>query len=520
MSTFRFWLVTLSFVLLALTAHAGAPRPNIVLIMADDMGYSDLGCYGGEIETPNLDRLASEGVRFREFYNAAVCGQTRASLMTGLYHHQAGVRTWNGIRNDKCLNLGEALQTAGYRTMMTGKWTDKVSPVYKGFDRAYGHLAQKGPGNYFKLVNTAEHFLDAAPYSLPDGYFKTDANTDYAVEFLREAAPMARPFFLYVAYSAPHWPLHAREADIAKYRQRYRELGWDAAHAQRFERLQALGLFGDSPPAPRDPAVPPWADAPHKSWQAERMAVYAAQVDCMDRNIGRILDTLEEIGRADSTIVLFLSDNGATERNPGAAADGSFYLDKGGETWRTDGTRTRPVVPGVMPGPADTFGGYGAEWAHVSNTPLRGYKAGNYEGGILTPFIVKWPGNLPEPGGFVDAVGHVMDVMPTLLELAGGSYPETYKDRTILPVEGKSLVPALLGEPWERAAPICWELDGHRAVRQGDWKLVARTDEPWELYNLREDRAEQHNRAAEHPKRVRALASLYADWAARCGATP
>lgn len=521
MNRFRIALIVL---LLGVSHFAfAATRPNIVLIMPDDMGYSDLGSYGGEIETPNIDRLAAEGARFREFYNASICGPTRAALLTGLYNHQTGVHTWNGVRNNRCVNIGEALRRAGYRTMMVGKWTDTESPVHKGFDRAYGHLAQKGPGNYFKLVNTAQHFLDGDPYTLPEDYFKTDANTDHAVEFLREAAPMDQPFFLYVAYSAPHWPLHAREADIAKYRQRYRDLGWDACREQRLARQKELGLFGDTPPAPRDPAVGPWADAPHKDWEAERMAVYAAQIDCMDRNIGRILDTIREIGREENTVVMFLSDNGATERNPGATGvnpDGSFYLDKPGKTWRIDGTLTKPLVPGVMPGPADTFGGYGAEWAHVSNAPLRDYKATNYEGGILTPFIVKWPGAIANPGAILDPVGHVIDVMPTCLELAGATYPESYPDRDLLPLEGQSLVPALRGMPWKRSEPLFWEYGGHRAARDGDWKIVAKTGAPWELYNLRQDRAEQHDRAAEDPERVRDLASHYADWAARCGAKP
>lgn len=497
--------------------NAAAQRPNIILIMADDMGYSDVGCYGGEIKTPNIDHLAAEGLRFKEFYNAAVCGTTRASLMTGLYHHQVGVRTWNGVRNDRCLNMGEALQEAGYRTMMVGKWTDKISPSFKGFDRSFGSLANLGPTNYFKMNRTDEHFLDKDVYTLPEeGYFKTDAYTDYAVEFLREAATVDQPFFLYVAYVAPHWPLHAKEEDIAKYRDYYREHGWDACRARRYERLGELGLLGDCPLPPRDPAVGPWDEAEHRAWQAERMAVYAAQIDCMDQNIGRILDTLRDTGREDNTVVMFLSDNGATERPINPRADGSFFLDTPEETWRTDGTRTQTVVPGVMPGPADTFGSYGPEWAHVSSTPVRGYKQSSYEGGILTPFIVKWPGRIPVPGQIVDGVGHIIDVMPTCLEIAGGTYPKKYRDRDILPVEGKSLVPLFEGKPWQGHEALFWEYNGARAVRRGDWKLVGPKDAPWELYNLATDRGEQHNLAAQDPDRVSVLASLYRAWSARC----
>lgn len=492
-------------------------RPNIVLIMADDMGYSDVGCYGGEIETPNIDHLAADGLRFSQFYNCSVCGTTRASLMTGLYHHQVGVRNWNGIRNDKCLNIGEALREAGYRTMMVGKWTDIQSPNFKGFDRSFGSLAHKGPTNYFKMNRTDDHFLDKEVYTLPEeGYFKTDSYTDYAVRFLRESAKGKQPFFLYVAYVAPHWPLHAKEQDIAKYRRKYRELGWDRCRALRYERQQQMELIGKSPPTPRDPVVPPWDQAEHLDWQAERMAVYAAQVDCLDQNIGRILGTMREIGCEENTIVMFLSDNGATERFPRTKADGTFFLDGKETTWRTDGTRTRPVVPGVMPGPADTFGGYGPEWAHVSNTPVRGYKRSSYEGGILTPLIVKWPGMIGPVGGITHQVGHVIDIMPTCLEIAGGSYPREYRGRKILPVEGESLVPVFHGKPHQRDSALFWEIDGHRAVRREEWKLIAQTNQNWELYNLQTDRAESIDLASQHPDLVAKMSALYREWSLRC----
>jgi arylsulfatase len=499
------------------TAIAAAPRPNIVLIVADDMGYSDIGCYGGEIETPNLDRMAAEGLRFSQFYNASVCGPTRASLKTGLYHHQVGVHTWNGLRNDKCVNLGEALQLAGYRTMMVGKWTDDRSASYEGFDRALCALAQKGPGNYFKNVNTADFFLDKEPFTPPeDGFYKTDAYTDYAIQFMEEAATIDKPFFLYAAYPAPHWPLHAKEEDITKYRKRYREMGWDRCRAARVKRLKELGIIDDSPIPPRDAAVPPWTEAEHQDWEAERMAVYAAQIDCMDQNIGRLLDTLKTIGREENTVVIFLSDNGATDIYPKGTADGSFHLDKVGETWRTDGTRTRPLVPGVMPGPADTFGGYGPEWAHVSNTPLRGYKISNYEGGISTPLIVKWPGGIARPGTITPQVGHVMDMMPTLLELAGGTYPSEYQGREILPMEGKSLAPIFAGAERAGHEALFWELNGHRAARKGDWKIVAVPKGPWELYDLATDRGETNDLVKEQPEKLDELVALYTAWSARC----
>ncbi|MCA9426438.1 MAG: sulfatase-like hydrolase/transferase, partial [Candidatus Omnitrophica bacterium] len=260
----------------------------------------------------------------------------------------------------------------------------------------------------------------------------------------------------------------------------------------------------------------PWEEAEHKDWEAERMAVYAAQVDCLDQNIGRILGTLEEIGAEENTVVMFLSDNGATERYPKAKPDGSFYLDNEETTWRTDGTRTKPVVPGVMPGPADTFGGYGPEWAHVSNTPVRGYKQSSFEGGILTPLIVKWPGKIEETGGITHQVGHVIDMMPTCLEIAGGEYPRKYLDREILPLEGKSLVPIFEGKERDGHSALFWEIVGHRAARKGDWKLVGRTGEPWELYDLKTDRAELIDLAAQKPEMAKELETLYRDWSERC----
>jgi arylsulfatase A-like enzyme len=499
------------------TDKARNQRPNIVLIMADDMGYSDVGCYGGEINTPNIDSLANEGLRFSQFYNCAVCGTTRASLMTGLYHHQVGVRSWNGIRNNKCLNIGEAMQEAGYRTMMVGKWTDIQSPNFKGFDRSFGSLAHKGPTNYFKMNHTDDHFLDKDVYTLPEeGYFKTDSYTDYAVRFLRQTENKNQPFFLYVAYLAPHWPLHAKEKDIAKYRKKYRELGWDQCHKQRYERQQQMKLISDSPPVPRDSSVSSWKEAEHQDWQAERMAVYAAQVDCIDQNVGRILKTMQEIGCEDNTVVMFLSDNGATGRTFKPKANGRFFLDSKTKAWRTDGTRTKTVVPGIMPGPADTFGGYGLEWAHVSNTPVRGYKQSSYEGGIITPLIVKWPGKIAPVGKITHQVGHVIDVMPTCLEIASMNYPKKYRERKILPVEGKSLVPVFKGKKRQGHSALFWELSGNRAVRMGKWKLVGQTKKDWELYNLKTDRGEANDLASLKPDLVKKMTVMYQEWSERC----
>ncbi len=310
--------------------------------------------------------------------------------------------------------------------------------------------------------------------------------------------------------------MHAKEQDIAKYRHKYRQLGWDRCRNERYPQLKKLGLIDDVPPAPRDSRVPPWEKSEHREWQAERMAVYAAQVDCMDQNIGRILETIRETERDDNTLIMFLSDNGATDRYPKPRQDGSFYLDRKDATWRVDGTRTRPVVPGVMPGPADTFGGYGPEWAHVSNTPVRGYKQSNYEGGILTPLIVRWPGASHQMGKITHQVGHVMDIMPTCLEVAGSEYPRSYQGRSLLPLEGKSLVPIFQGKERRGHEAIFWELGGHRAVRMENWKLVARKGAPWELYDLKADWAETHDLAQARPDLVEELAARYHRWSERC----
>jgi arylsulfatase len=367
------------------------------------------------------------------------------------------------------------------------------------------------------MNRTDEHFFDKKVYTLPEeGYFKTDAYTDYAVRFIHEAARFDQPFFLYVAYVAPHWPLHAWEPDIAKYRRKYRQLGWDRCRANRYQRQKEMGLIGDVRPAPRDSRVPTWEEAKHKEWQAERMAVYAAQVDCMDRNIGRILEALEKAGRENNTLIMFLSDNGATDWYPKAKSDGSFYLDRKDVTWRVDGTRTRPVVPGVMPGPADTFGGYGPEWAQVSNTPVHGYKRTNYEGGILTPLIVKWPGVLDQGGRITRQIGHVIDIMPTCLEAAGAEYPTSYQGRKILPLEGKSLLPIFRGHQRKGHEAIFWEVGGHRAVRMDKWKLVGQQGSPWELYDVQADPAETSNLGSQKPTLIEKMAAMYRKWSKRC----
>ena len=499
----------------------GGKRPNIVLIMADDMGFSDLGCYGGEIRTPNLDRLAAGGLRFAQFHNAALCGPSRSALMTGLYPHQVGIGgRWTGLLNKRCVTLPELLKQAGYATCVVGRldmvtadnWHDPKL-IQRHVDRFFGTIGYTGPGNYFKAVRGGSCFLDGKPHAIPSkGFYKTDAITDHAAKFIAQAAGKGRPFFLYAAHYAPHWPLHAKPDDIAKYRDTYRKLGWDRARARRHKRLVELGLIDAKwPLSPRDRRVPSWKDAQHKDWEAERMAVYAAQIDCLDQNVGRLLEALRKAGVERNTLVLFLSDNGASDQV------WTRPLDSKGKTWRVDGTPTRlGNKPTIAPGPADTFVTCGPPWANVSNTPFRHYKGTAHEGATATPLIARWPEVIEKGGAISHEVGHIFDLMATCLDVAGVAYPATFRGRQVLPMEGKSLLPILRGEPRQGHDSLCWALRGNRAVRMGKWKLVALRGRPWELYDMQADRTETHDLAEKQPDRVAAMAARYQAWARRC----
>jgi arylsulfatase A-like enzyme len=480
--------------LLLLAACAGAPRsdlrrvrPNIVLILADDLGYSDVGCTGGEIATPNLDALAAGGMRFTQFYNGARCCPTRASLLTGLYAHQAGVGHmvedrgrpgYLGRLNDRCATLAEVLGPAGYRTLLSGKWHVGGArphwPVDRGFDRSYTLIG--GGSNYFVLDKGGKLMLDAEPAPAMTSYF-TDAFTDAAVKFLDEKGP--EPFFLYLAYTAPHWPLHAPEEDIARYRETYRS-GWEAIRRARLER-QGGGR-------PHE-ALPPWEEAKDRELEAHKMAVYAAMVERMDRGVGRVLAKLRDIGARENTLVIFLSDNGASPEE----------YDR--------------VTPRIPPGPADSFHTCGPAWARVSNTPFRGAKRSTYEGGISTPFIASWPAVI-RSGSVDHTPGHVIDLMATFVQITGAEYPGR-----VLPMEGRSLKAAFEGKPAPER-PLFWEHEGNRAVRKGRWKLVSRFKQPWELYDIETDRTETVDLSSREPGRVREMASEWEDWARRCNVLP
>lgn len=508
--------------LLAPCQSPAAGSPNIILVMADDLGWSDIGCYGGEIQTPHIDALARDGLRFTQFYNNAVCGPTRASLLTGLYCQQTGHRGdhWNDPKDfKKCVSIGEVLQSAGYWTMLSGKWQGRDSALDRGFDRGFGPACQ-AKISYFHEVEHNPYFLNGKRWEVPDDFYLTESINHFAVEFLREALDADKPFFLYVSHIAPHWPLHAREADIAAYRDQYLQLGWDTCRSRRFEKQQKLGLV----PAgwklsPRAANTPEWKDAASHHWQAERMAVYAAQVASIDRGLGRLLKILDDAGKRDNTLVIFLSDNGAAPNGGVVPSDRGFGFgpDRNNDRWRLDGVPVRPGSgPDNMPGPHHTFAAYGRAWANISNTPLRGTKSTGFEGGIRTPLVARWPAVIQQQGGLTDQVGHVMDFMATFVEVAGARYPTELGERKPLPMEGKSLLPIFQGKQRDGHEEICWSAPGHIAIRVGKWKAVKATFErDWRLYDMESDGTETNDVAESNPDRVDSMKARFGAWRKR-----
>ncbi len=517
----------------ARAAASGLGKPNVVVILADDMGFSDLGCYGSEIATPNLDRLAALGLRFTHFYNAARCCPTRAALLTGMYPHQVGVGhmvedlgfpAYRGDLDRDRPTIAEALRGAGYRTAMAGKW--HVTPPPPAGPR-HNWPRQRGFERYFGIISSVRSYFDPPtltrddePINAPAGFYLTDAVSDNAVAYLREFAQAGAPFFLYAAYTAPHWPLHAWPEEIAAARSRLQgvyDRGWDRLRTDRHQRMIDQGIVEARwPLSPRDPEAPAWSETADKAWQVERMVVYAAMIACMDKGIGRIMDQLRASGLEENTLVLFLADNGGCaeeivpdwrSRFPGHTATG--------EPSRVGND------PAVRPGPAHVFQSYGLAWANASNTPFRRFKHWVHEGGIATPLIVRWPAGLTRPSGTINhEVGHVVDVLATCLDVAGVRYPATFHDRALTPPEGRSLRPIFEGRERNGHEALYWEHEGNRAVRQGRWKLVAPYPQGWELYDLEADRTEQHDLAAAHPEIVRTLSALYGRWAERSGVRP
>ncbi len=532
-------------------ASSAAQRPNIIVVLSDDMGYSDIGCYGGEISTPNLDSLAKNGVRFTQFYNTARCCPTRASLLTGLHPHQTGVghmmedRSLDGFRgtlNRNCVTIAEALKPAGYRSYAVGKWhvTPGQSPaalantsnwpLQRGFDQFYGTI--HGAGSFWdpsalvrgnKLITVAND----TEYR-PKEFYYTDAIADHAVKFIREHARdhTTKPFFLYTAFTAAHWPMHAREADIAKYKGRY-SAGYAAIHAARWAKQKELGVV--DPSWKPGPLVGDWDKVKDKAFEERCMEVYAAMVDSMDQGIGRIVAELKAQGQLENTLILYLQDNGgcaeAMGRGPKATARAEKpslpLMAPDDQQFNSQPTQTRDGWPvrvgmGVMPGGPDTYISYGQAWANVSNTPFREYKHWTHEGGISTPLIAHWPSGIAasQRGRLNGAPGQLVDIMATCVDLAEAAYPKEFAGQAITPVQGTSLRPAFSAKPLLRTKPLFWEHEGNRAIRDGDWKLVAKGPRSsWELYNLAVDRTETDNLAASQPAKAKELATKWEAWA-------
>lgn len=521
------WLVTLGAgLIIAALSQAAAEKPNILLILSDDMGWSDLGCFGGDAETPVLDGLAKRGIRFTQFYNAARCMPSRASLLTGLHPHQAGIghmgENWgtpaySGHLRDDCVTLAEVLGRAGYHTSQLGKWhvgneRNGIMPYTRGFDRSW---VREGSVDYFRHDI---YELDGKKWICPDpdNFYSTEEMDRQAITFIDDAREQDKPFFMYAAYDAAHWPLQAKPEDIQKYKGRFINRGWDKMREERFARQKKLGVVPDDwRPQPRDPAVPAWDNIDNKEIWDLKMAVYCAQIDSMDRSIGRIVAHLQKTGQLENTLILFMQDNGACPEGIGL-----------------DGPKAK-----IDPGPPESFMAYHMPWANLSNTPFRFYKHFTGEGGIRTPMIAFWPNGIENPGRISMEMGHLVDVMATCVDISGADYPKNFNGHSITPMEGLSLDPVFKTGCRKGYDVFCWEHEGNRAVRRGNWKLVSRyeddvklykqwgfpkagRDREWELYNMDTDPTELNDLSEKHPEIVSALIKEYETWADHVGALP
>jgi arylsulfatase len=499
-------------------------KPNIILILADDLGYSDLSCYGGEINTPHLDELADNGIRFTQFYNAARCCPTRASLLTGLYPHQAGIGAmvnkpgkveegpYQGYLSKNSVTIAEVLKQTNYYTFSSGKWHVGEErphwPIDRGFDNYYGLIS--GAANYFditkgKTKGKKRHFaIDSTEYLPTDeNFYMTNAITENAVKFLKKAEEKDKPFFLYLAYTAPHWPLHALQEDIQLYKGKYMK-GWDKLREDRLKRMHELGIIDAIwSLSERNEGVSAWdaLSEEQKEKMDQLMAIYAAQIHRMDIGIGEILKQVELMGAKENTIVMFLSDNGGSGEYDPLGSD--FW----GNFW--EGT--------AQPGSGDSYHSYGSSWANLSNTPFKYYKKDTYEGGIASPFIVSWPKEIKQKGSISHHPGHINDIMTTICDVTGSEYPEMYQGNNITQMEGKTFAPIMRGEKVETPQAIFWEHNENRAVRKGDWKLVAKKGKAWELYNLAKDRTETTNLIETNRDIANDLIQAYEVWAKKVG---
>ncbi|MDB4582675.1 arylsulfatase [Draconibacterium sp.] len=560
----KLFFLVLSFIVYScgIQVEESTSHPNIILIMSDDMGYSDIGCYGSEINTPNLDGLAENGLRFTQFYNTARCCPTRASLISGLHPHQAGVGhmmndrgtpAYQGNLNHNCVTIAEVLKTAGYSTYMAGKWhvtplkpsvnnpNKENWPLQRGFDKFFGTI--HGAGSFYdpNSLTSGNEFI--AP---EEDFYYTDAISDTTVKYIHNHNSN-NPFFIYVPYTAAHWPMHALPKDIAKYKGIY-DKGWDEVRKERYNRMLEMGLIKPEWKMSERYPDKPWDETGLKDWQAVCMEVYAAMIDNMDQGIGRIVNALKEKGELENTLIFFLQDNGA-------CAEAYAFGRTAKDTLRVDPDTIKPLPPGylqtrmeplqtrdgkpvragygVYPGPADTYIGYDQCWSNASNTPFRMFKHWVNEGGISTPLIVHWPDGFQAKNEFRQQPGQLVDIMATCVDVSGAEYPQQYQGNKIIPMEGTSLAPAFKNEKLEREY-LYWEHEGNRAIRKGKWKLVSEVWfwphmhdsinelplEKWELYDLEADRTELNNLADKNPELVKELANNWLNWAKRTGAVP
>ena len=512
----------------AVTPHR---RPNVILILADDMGFADLGHMGSEIKTPHLDAMARHGAVLTSMYNCARCCPTRASLLTGLTPHKAGIGhmgadlgspAYQGFLRQDTATIAERLRSNGYRTLMSGKWhvggdlwakrvstwrsgdPDRPTPLQRGFDRFYGIL--DGVTHFFSphCIFEDDRQIEVAP----EGYYFTDVITDKAIGMIDESVSLEQPFFLYLAHAAPHWPMHAYEEDIAKYDGVYNK-GWDAIRTARHEEMLSRGVLQHKwDISPRDEAAPAWSEAPHQDWEASRMAVYAAMVDRMDQSIGRVVQKLKDLGQFDNTVIMFLSDNGGCAEFMAEDGWAKFMPDVHNDGRKIEmGNR-----PSLRPGGPLTYMSYDLPWANVSNAPFRLFKHWVHEGGISTPLVVQWPGKIPR-GTVSHEPCHVSDILPTIMEITGTAMAQEINERKVQTPDGESFASLLKGRAWTRDQPIGWEHEGNCAIRQGNLKLVKKFEQPWELYDMEKDRTELHDLAPRHPELQKKMALRYEGWA-------
>ena len=513
-------------------------KPNIIVILADDMGFSDIGSYGSEIKTPNIDKLASNGLSFSQMYNNARCCPSRASLLTGLSPHQAGighmtggltVPGYEGFLSNNSVTIAQILKSSGYETIMSGKWhvgdnpqdeggPDLPPPMKRGFDNLYGF----GPGcrSYFYSPTMWENDKEVEQENTD--FYLTNEITDNAIKMIQKTSNSDKPFFCYLAYTAPHWPLQAPQSDIEENLGQYMK-GWDYTRTARHEQLKKLKILDSKwEITPRDSAVPEWKNSKHQNWEDLRMSVYAAQIKIMDQGIGKLLDTLENLKINDNTIIMFLSDNGGCAEFLIEDPDplNKYKLIDMGAKMTFDG---KPVKvgndPSINPGPDDTYSSYDVGWANVSNTPFRMYKRWLHEGGISTPFIIHWPSKIKTPK-IIHEPFHITDITATCIDVAEAKYPSEFNGNTISPLEGETLLPLINDIKKKRDKSICLEHEGNKAIREGEWKLVSEFDKPWELYNINDDRTELNDLSQKNPEIVKSMNSKFDDWAKRCNVLP